>query len=77
MDNNCKDTLPFSITFDLEGNVIVLDDAGNKICPKKAKFPIETTAMVNIQQITAIEIRGSHYMYLQCGDAVWKVNLPH
>ena len=77
MENTCKDTLPFSITFDLEGNVVVLDSTGNKICPKKARFPIETRAIANIQQITAIEIHGSHFLRIQCGDAVWTVDLPH
>ena len=71
------ETVPFSITFDLQGNPLVLTPEGERIKPERVDFPIrEVKAIGNIKTISAVEVHGSHYYVLNIGDDFYVIDLP-
>lgn len=72
-----QETVPFSITFDLKGNPVVVDRDGKLISPKRVEFPItEVRAISNLKTITAMEVHGSHYYILKIGGDTYHIPLP-
>ncbi len=70
-------TAPFSITFDMQGNPIVLGANGKIIPPSRVTFPIkDVKAIANVNTITAIEVYGSHYYVLKIGGDNYVIDLP-
>ena len=71
------ETVPFSITFDLQGNPIVLTPDGERIKPERVDFPIrEVKAIGSIKTISAVQVFGSHYYVLNIADDFYVIDLP-
>jgi len=72
-----QETVPFSITFDLKGNPIVVDRGGKLISPKRVEFPItEVRAIASLKTISAMEVHGSHYYILKISGDTYHIPLP-
>ncbi len=72
-----QETVPFSITFDMKGNPIVVDREGQLISPKDVEFPvINVRAIATLNTITAMEVHGSHYYILKIGGNTYHIPLP-
>ncbi len=76
-EKTLEKTVPFSITFDMQGNPIVLGANGKRILPSRVTFPIkDVKAIANVNTITAIEVYGSHYYVLEIGGDDYVIDLP-
>ena len=71
------DLLPFAIGFTKSGAPLIIDANGNRVEPEKIEFPLETKALERIDNITVLQIRGSHYKLFKLGNSYFKIPLPH
>lgn len=65
------------IGFDGKGALIIKDSEGNAARPTQVEFPIKATAIEEIETITLIRVRGSHYYLMRVGGTYYKIQLPH
>ncbi len=69
----------FSLKFDAQGKLTVIDGNGRPLEPVKLDFPIKNEAIENITSttITSVQVRGSHYCIIKIGDKLYKFMLSH
>lgn len=65
----------FTVSLDQGGNIVVHDANGKAIEGKDAKFPEKATAIEDVQTVTIVRARGSHYIVV-CNPCR-KYRLPH
>jgi len=68
---------PFYITFDREGQAVVLDRAGNPIKLENVPFELKPGTVKRINNITALEVHGSHFIVLIINNKAVRIDLPH
>src|SRR3989337_1942276 len=64
------------IGFDGKGSLFIKDGEGNMVRPTQVDFPINATAIEEIETITLIRVRGSHYYLMRVGGTYYKIHLP-
>ena len=71
-------TVPFSISFDRQGDPVVFDQEGNKIPPaQKDLFPVkEVTEIKSMKTVTAIVVKGSCFWLLEAAGKSYQIPLP-
>ena len=71
---------PFYITFDANGEPVVLDSKGNRLElePEGSVAKIPGPSIIKgLTQISAVEIEGSHYYLLYIGGRFVRIPLNH
>lgn len=68
--------VPFSISFDREGNPVVFDEKGEAIKPAQVDLPIKASEIRSINSITAIAVKGSCFYVLNAGGRTYNIPLP-
>lgn len=71
------DYAPFSITFDREGQPVVLDSAGKRLGLETLPYKLEPGTLKRINTISALEVHGSHYYVLIINGRAVRIDLPH
>lgn len=68
---------PFFITFDREGQPVVLDRNGKRIDLEPLPYKLEPGTLKRINNISALEVHGSHYYVLIINGKAIRIDLPH
>jgi hypothetical protein len=71
------DYAPFFITFDREGQAVVLDRAGKPMELKALPYKLEPGLLKQVNNITAMEVYGSHFYVLIINGKAIRIDLPH
>ena len=74
--DNSPNAIPFSITFDRKGALMVLDGKGEVIRPSKIDFPVKAEEIVTMSSINAIMVKGSCFWIVQAGGKTYHIPLP-
>ncbi|KAF0191428.1 MAG: hypothetical protein FD165_1762 [Gammaproteobacteria bacterium] len=65
------------ISFDGKGALVIKDSEGKVVKPARVEFPIKATAIEEIETITLIRVRGSHYYLMRVGGTYYSIPLLH
>lgn len=68
--------VPFSFSFDREGNPVVFDQKGKKIQPSKVEFPVKAEEIKSIYTASAVQVKGSCFSLLEFGGLTYQIPLP-
>lgn len=68
--------VPFSISFDREGNPVVFDEKGETIQPAQVDYPVTATEIRSVNSITAMVVKGSCFYLLQAAGRSYQIPLP-
>ena len=68
---------PFFITFDREGQPVVLDRAGKRMDLEPLPYKLDPGNLKRISNISALEVQGSHYYVLIINGRAIRIDLPH
>ena len=68
--------VPFSITFDRKGDIMILDEKGERIRPSNVDFPVKAEEIVSMNSINAIMVKGSCFWIVQAAGKTYHIPLP-
>jgi hypothetical protein len=71
-----KDRFSYSLSFDEKGLPVVLDAKGKPIPPKKVEGPVDAKKIVRVRTISIIDVVGSHYILIDLGGTLYRIDLP-
>jgi hypothetical protein len=73
---NQKDRFSYTLSFDAKGNPTVLDANGKPIPAQRVDGAVDAKKIVRVRTISVIDVEGSHYILINIGGYLYKINLP-
>ena len=71
-----KDRFSYTLSIDPKGLPVVLDSRGNSIPAKKIEPPVDAKKIVRVRTFSVIDVEGSHYILIDIGGTLYRINLP-
>lgn len=71
-----KDRFSYTLSIDPKGVPVVVDARGNPIQAKKIEPPVDAKKIVRVRTFSVMDIEGSHYILIDIGGSLYRINLP-
>lgn len=73
---NKEDRFSYTLSIDPKGLPVVLDSRGKSIPAKKIEPPVDARKIVRVRTFSVIDVEGSHYILIDIGGSLYRINLP-
>ena len=71
-----KDPYSYTLSIDAKGLPAVLDPKGIALPAERVEGPVNAKKIVRVRTFSVIDVEGSHFILIDIGGKVYKINLP-
>ena len=71
-----KDPYSYTLSIDAKGLPVVLDAKGIALPAERVEGPVNAKKIVRVRTFSVIDVEGSHYILIDIGGKLYRINLP-